>query len=253
MTNQLRLVAAVVEKRVVLLRRYWVNTLMRVVGMYATFAVVFLGGRSLGGADAEATLDVIVVGFFLFLATSAAYFDVAGSVMREAKWGTLEQLYLSPAGLGRIFSVTTVFNIALSSGLALVLLALMVVTTGRSVSVDLLTVAPLLVVTILPAIGVGYAVAGLSLLYKRLENVQQLLRFGFAGLIAAPGAAGDPLSPSSRSAPEATSSPSQCWTERDSGSFRPPNSSRCSSLAPATSSAATSSFCIWSSELATVA
>ncbi|WP_323171590.1 ABC transporter [Natrialba sp. PRR66] len=192
MTNQLRLVAAVIEKRVVLLRRYWVNTLMRVVGMYATFAVVFLGGRSLGGADAEAALDVIVVGFFLFLATSAAYFDVAGSIMREAKWGTLEQLYLSPAGLGRIFSVTTVFNIVLSSGLALVLLALMVVTTGRSVSVDLLTVAPLLVVTILPAIGVGYAVAGLSLLYKRLENVQQLLRFGFAGLIAAPGAVQGP-------------------------------------------------------------
>ncbi|ELY85309.1 hypothetical protein [Natrialba taiwanensis] len=188
MTNPSRLVAAVVEKRLVLLRRYWMNTALRVFTMYATFALVFLGGRSIGGANTDGALDITVVGFFLFLATSAAYFDVAGSVMREAQWGTLEQLYLSPAGIGRILSVEAVFNVVLSSGLALSLLAAMIVTTGRTLSIELLTIVPLLVVTILPAIGIGYVVAGLSLLYKRLENVQQLLRFGFAGLIAAPGA-----------------------------------------------------------------
>lgn len=193
MANHRRLVAAVVEKRLVLLRRYWFNTLLMLLGMYATFALVFFGGQSLGGADIERSLDIVVIGFFLFFATSAAYFDVANSVMREAKWGTLEQLYLSPYGIGRVLCVKAVSNVAISSVLAITLLGLMLLTTGRTLSVDPLTIVPLLVVTILPALGIGYVVAGLSLLYKRIENVQQLLQFGFAGLIAAPGTLQGPL------------------------------------------------------------
>ncbi|ELY27754.1 hypothetical protein C500_13936 [Natrialba magadii ATCC 43099] len=187
------LVAAVVEKQLVLLKRYWFNTLSMLLGMYAMFALVFFGGQSLGGADVESALDIVVIGFFLFLAASAAYFDVANSVMREAQWGTLEQLYLSPYGIDRVLCVKAVFNVVLSSVLAIAFLGLMLLTTSRTLSVDLLTIVPLLVVTILPAIGIGYVVAGLSLLYKRIENVQQLLQFGFAGLIAAPGAVQGPV------------------------------------------------------------
>jgi len=182
------LIAAVVEKELLILRRYWINTLMRLVGFYLFFAVIFFGGQAAGGESFDGTLDGLVVGFFLFLAVTAAYYDVAGNVMREAQWGTLEQLFMSPFGIGRVLLAKTAFNVAFSTAIAMALLAVMLVTTDRTLTVDPVTIIPLLVVTIFPAVGLGFVFAGLSLLYKRIENIQQLLQFAFIGLIAAPGA-----------------------------------------------------------------
>ncbi|MBZ6496165.1 ABC transporter [Natrinema longum] len=193
MSGHRRLLIAVFEKQLILLKRYWLNTVLMLFGVYLMFAMVFFGGQTVGGNSIDSALDTVVIGFFLFLAASAAYFDVARSIMQEAQWGTLEQLYMSPFGIGHVLGVKTVFNIVVSIGLAIGLLGLMLVTTGRSLTVDLVTIVPLLVMTILPAVGIGYFIAGLSLLYKRIENVQQLLQFGFVGLIAAPGAVQGPI------------------------------------------------------------
>ncbi|GAB7018050.1 ABC transporter [Halostagnicola bangensis] len=193
MTSHQRLLIAVFEKQFILLKRYWLNTVLMLLGVYIMFAMVFFGGQTVGGDSIDSALDSVVIGFFLFLAASAAYFDVARSIMQEAQWGTLEQLYMSPFGIGRVLGVKTIFNVVVSTGLAIGLLGLMLVTTGRSLAIDVVTIVPLLVVTILPAVGIGYFVAGLSLLYKRIENVQQLLQFGFVGLIAAPGVVQGPI------------------------------------------------------------
>lgn len=186
MSGHLGLTRAIFEKQLILLRRYWINTVMMIIGFYLFFAVIFFGGQAAAGESLDGTFDGLIVGFFLFLATTAAYFDVASNVMKEAQWGTLEQLFMSPFGIGRVMGIKTVFNVAFSTILALVLLAIMLVTTDRSLSVDVFTVVPLLVVTIFSAVGLGYIFAGLSLLYKRIENVQRLLQFAFIGLIAAP-------------------------------------------------------------------
>lgn len=180
------LARAVVDKQLILLRRYWVNTAMLLVGMYGLFAMFFYGSRAVGGAGIGDTLNGLVVGFFLLTAATAAYFDVAGNVMREAQWGTLEQLFMSPYGIGRVMAVKSAFNVTFSSVIGLVLLGIMLLTTDRALTVDVLTVVPLLVVTILSAVGIGFAFAGLSLLYKRIENVSQLMQFAFIALVAAP-------------------------------------------------------------------
>lgn len=188
MTGHLGLARAVVEKQVILLKRYWFNTAMMLVGFYLFFAIIFFGGRAAAGegANIDGTLDGLVVGFFLLTAATAAYFDVAGNVMREAQWGTLEQLFMSPFGIGRVMAIKSAFNVAFSTAIGLALLAIMLATTDRSLSVDVFTVVPIVVLTILSAVGLGFVFAGLSLLYKRIENVQQLLQFGFIALIAAP-------------------------------------------------------------------
>lgn len=187
------LARAVVEKQVILLKRYWINTAMMLVASYIFFAMIFFGGRAVGGAGIGDTLDGLVVGFFLLTAATAAYFDVAGNVMREAQWGTLEQLFMSPFGIGRVMAVKSAFNVAFSTVVGFALLALMLATTDRTLSVDPLTVVPLLVATILSAVGLGFLFAGLSLLYKRIENVSQLMQFSFIALIAAPAAVDSPL------------------------------------------------------------
>lgn len=193
MTGTGLLVRAVVEKQVILLRRYWINTAMMLVGFYLFFAMIFFGGQAVGGGSIDDTLDGLVVGFFLLTAASSAYYDVAGNVMSEAQWGTLEQLFTSPFGIGRVMSVKSAFNVAISSVVGFALLGTMLLTTDRTLSVDAFTVLPLLVVTILSAVGLGFVFAGLSLLYKRIENVQQLFQFAFIALIAAPSTVDSPI------------------------------------------------------------
>lgn len=191
MNPTLGLAVAVFEKQLILLRRYWINTAMLLVTTYIFFAMIFYGGQSVAGAAiGDGTLDGIVVGFFLFTATVSAYFGIAGNVMREAQWGTLEQLAMSPFGIGRVMAVKSVWNVSISVGIALVLLVVMLVTTDRSLHLDPVTIVVLVVLSILSVVGVGFVFAGLSLLYKRIENVSQLMQFAFIGLIATPAADG---------------------------------------------------------------
>ena len=188
--STIRLATAVFEKQLILLKRYWINTATLFITMYVFFAMIFYGGQAAAGPAIESSLDGIVVGFFLFTASVAAYFGTAQDVQHEAQWGTLEQLFMSPHGIGRVMACKSVWNVAWSVGLALVLLVVMLVTTDRGLSLDALTVTVVTVLSVLSVLGVGFLFAGLSLLYKRIENVTQLMQFAFIGLIAAPAAEG---------------------------------------------------------------
>jgi ABC-2 type transport system permease protein len=183
---------AVVYKQLLLLVRYPVNTAAQLVSIYLFFAVVFFGGRAAaasvgGGAGAMSeTFDGLIVGWFLWTMALAAYFGLAQNVTEESQWGTLEQLYMSPHGFGRVMGAKVVSNVLVSLLWGAIILALMLATTRRSLSVDLLTVLPVSVLAIMSVVGVGFVFAGLALVYKRISNVQNLVQFAIIGLIAAP-------------------------------------------------------------------
>ena len=181
-----RLTRAVFTKQLILLRRYWINTSMLLVTMYVFFAMIFYGGQAAAGPAIESSLDGIVVGFFLFTASLAAFFATAQDIQREAQWGTLEQLFMSPHGIGRVMAVKSAWNVAFSVGLSFVLLAVMLGTTDRTLSIDVLTITAITILAVASVLGIGFLFAGLSLLYKRIENVQQIMQFAFIGLIALP-------------------------------------------------------------------
>ncbi|MFC7204144.1 ABC transporter permease [Haloferax namakaokahaiae] len=180
------LVSAVARKQYILLKRYPINTVGALLGIYAFFVFIFFGGRTVAGPGFDDSLDSLIVGYFLVTMAFSAYQDLAGAVMREAQWGTLEQLYMAPLGFGRVMAAKTIVNVAFSLLWGGAILALMLVTTGSSISVDVLTVVPLGAFALASVVGVGFAMAGLALLYKRVNSIFGLLQFGFVGLAAAP-------------------------------------------------------------------
>jgi ABC-2 type transport system permease protein len=185
-TRYRTLFRAVAYKRAILLIRYPVNTLSTLVSIYAVFALIFFGGRAVAGPELTGSLDGIVVGFFLFTMTIVAFSSLAWDMTREAQWGTLEQLFMSPYGFGRVVVTKVIVNVGFSLLWGAVILALMLVTTDRSLTVDVVTVVPIAVLALASAVGVGFVFAAMALLYKRVENVFQLVQWGFIGLIAAP-------------------------------------------------------------------
>lgn len=180
------LVKVSVYKQLILLLRYPVNTASQFLTLIILFALIFFGGQAVAGAALTDTLDGIIVGFFLFTLAMTAYSGLAWNVTREAQWGTLERLVMSPHGFGTVMGVKTVVNVCMSFLWSAILLLVMMVMTGRWLTVDPVTIVPLLILTVMSVLGIGLLFAGLALVYKRIENLFQLVQFVFIGLIAAP-------------------------------------------------------------------
>lgn len=177
---------ATLRKKVILLVRYPVNTLSQLGTILIVFLVLFFGGRAVAPAALDDTLSGIIVGYLLWTLSIVAYSGLAWNVTREAQWGTLEQLYMSPFGFGAVMLVQTVVNLLESLLWGTAVLLFMMGVTGRWLTVDVLTVVPLGLLAIGPVVGIGLVFAGLAIRFKRIENALQIVQFLFIGLIAAP-------------------------------------------------------------------
>lgn len=176
----------VVKKRVLMTKRYWVNFVGQIVAFMLVFVAVFFGGMELAGDRFGDHLGGIMVGFFLWYMALTAYTGLANWLMGEARMGTLEQLYLSSFGLGRLNVVNVVVNIGMAIFWGTVTLVLMLVITREPLHIDPVTVVPLILFTLLAPVGLGFAMAGLALLFKQISSLFQLMRFALLGFIALP-------------------------------------------------------------------
>lgn len=184
--SRLALVSVIVRKQLILLVRYPVNTATNFLQLALIFGVIFFGGRAVAGPTITDSLGGIIVGLFLWTLAIIAFSGLAWNVTREAQWGTLERLFMSPNGFGLVMVTKMAVNVLLSFFWGFLLLLLMMVVSGEWLTVDPLTVLPLGLLTLGSISGIGFLFAGLALLYKRIENAFQLLQFVFVGLIAAP-------------------------------------------------------------------
>jgi ABC-2 type transport system permease protein len=193
------MLAAVLYKRALLIVRYPVNTFASLVSMYIFWAFIFFGGREAAtrmGNSPQAltpTLEGLIVGWFLWTMSIIAYASLSQNVTREASWGTLEQLYMSPYGFGAVMASMVVANLLQSLVWGGAILALMLLSTGQGLTMDLLTIIAVSVLTLLSVVGIGFLFAGLALVYKRIGNISQLMTFVIVGLIAAPATGLSPL------------------------------------------------------------
>lgn len=182
----LALLSVVLRKQLTLLVRYPVNTATRFLTLIILFGLILFGGEAVVGAAITDSIAGIIVGFFIWTLAIIAFSGLAWNVTREAQWGTLERLFLSPHGFGTVMVVKMVVNVLLSFLWGFAVLLVMMVISGRWLTIDPLTVVPLMILTLGSICGLGLLFAGLALLYKRIENLFQLVQFGFVGLIAAP-------------------------------------------------------------------
>lgn len=180
---------AIFTRFLIELKRYPFNTLSSLVTIYLIFFLLFLGARYVQGFGVSVfgeDLEALVVGFLVWTFAILAYSDLSWEIMREAQQGTLEQLYMCPFGFGFV-SISWVLSSFLVSFLFEgVLLLLMMITTGKFLLLPLGTLIPLLFLTLAPIYGVGFLMAGLALVFKRIQAFFQILQFAFVPLLFLP-------------------------------------------------------------------
>ncbi len=180
---------AVLTRFFIELKRYPFNTLSGLATLYLIFLLLFAGARYAQGLGVNLfgeSLEGLVVGFLVWTFAIAAYSDLSWELMREAQQGTLEQLYMCPLGF-RFVTLSWIAGSFLTSlVMVAALLGLMMVTTGHFLRLPLGTLLPLLFLTLAPVYGIGFLMAGLALVYKRIQAFFQVLQFVFVALVALP-------------------------------------------------------------------
>ena len=178
---------AVVGKTLVEMKRYLFNSISGLVTMYIVFLLLFFGARSLNLPFSTGSgLEGLVVGYLVWMMSIIAYQDLAYTIANEAEVGTLEQLFLSPTGFAWVGGSQMIGSFLTNLGMSSLVLLSMMLTTGRWLHLDVLSLLPLIPITVAAAYGLGFILAGLAVVFKRIQALFQILTFGLVVFVAAP-------------------------------------------------------------------
>jgi ABC-2 type transport system permease protein len=184
----LRAMRALLWMSVIEQRRYAFNAVMRLIAVYAFFFMLFMGARVTLGSTAGYgdSLASLVVVMLVFMMAQRAYQDHSTRLNAEAMQGTLEQLAMSRVGLSQVLVYNLLVMTVVQLGFNAVFVVMMMATTGQWLHLDVLSIVPLLLVSILAVHGLGLAMGGLTLLFKRVGATAAIFQYVFLMLVAVP-------------------------------------------------------------------
>jgi ABC-2 type transport system permease protein len=180
------LAKAVLYREYLLFVRYPANALGGIVVSVFFFGLLFYGGRMIAGQALTDTIEGIIVGYFLWSLSTGAYQGIYQDIGSEVQWGTLERHVMTPFGFAPVALLKGVAKLVRGFLISTVVLAAMLLMTGRTLELPVVTIVVLASLAITSVLGIGFAAGGVTVLYKRISNWLGLLQFLFIVLISAP-------------------------------------------------------------------
>lgn len=181
------LLRANMRKEYIEMKRYLPNTIAMLFTFYVIFLGMFVGIQVIGDPHTQDmnTQYMIVNYIFWFLGLFVMQ-NIGYHLTNEAMRGTLEQLYMSPLGMWRILTARLISITLINFIIIIFLLYAAMLTTGQWLNVDIISILPILVITLISMFGVGLMVAGLSIIWKQVQSLLQVLQFVIAALTFVP-------------------------------------------------------------------
>lgn len=179
----LNLLKANMRKEYIELKRYLPNTIAMLLTFYIIFLGMFAGIHFIGDPSTQdVNIQYVIVNYIFWFLTMMVVNNVGWEITNEAMRGTLEQLSMSPMGIWRIM-VTRLFSSTLLNFIMIIaLLYLSMMTTGQWLNIDVIAILPILILTLISMFGVGFMIAGMSIILKQVQAFLQILQFILAGL-----------------------------------------------------------------------
>lgn len=177
---------AMLKKEVILMRRYFVNSIGGIITIYFIFMLMFWGYTGLAGAgvDLGTAVDNLVVGYVTWLMLMLAYQTIPQTILQEAQEGTLEQLYMSPLGFVTLGTFKLISAMVTDMVIVATMLLLTITTTGASLNIDILALLPFMVLALAGVSGLGFFFGGITMLFKRIQSYLQIIQYALIFLVA---------------------------------------------------------------------
>ncbi len=168
--------------------RYLFNFVSAMITMFLVFLFLFYGVKTVGGGALVlgGTLEALFTGYITWMIVTISFQDLAYNVANEAQTGTLEQLYITPAGYKCLAFFLQTFNAVMNLFFVLVISLFLMLATGQRLNLDLASILPVFLAIYIQGCGLGFALAGLALIFKRVQSFFQVITFGVIGLFAVP-------------------------------------------------------------------
>ena len=180
------LARAVLYREYLIFVRYPANAIGGIVIALFFFGVLFYGGQMVAGQALTDSIEGIIVGYFLWTLSVGAYSSISNDISSEVQWGTLERHVMTPFGFAPVALLKGVAKIVRTFLTSTIILAVMILLTGTTLQLHLLTILVVATLSIVSVLGLGLAAGGVTVLYKQIGNWLNLLQFGFIVLISAP-------------------------------------------------------------------
>jgi ABC-2 type transport system permease protein len=151
----------------------------------ATFAV---GGEAVGLAETTGTTDLagyLFLGMLALTLAQAGFWDVAFSVKTELDAGTLEPAWLTPTRRETFVIGQTIAGMIMAAVTTGVLIAVGVLVFGASLVPQLAIAIPVLALTSVGVMGIGYLIAAIVLRMRDANFFVDAADFMFVGLSGA--------------------------------------------------------------------
>lgn len=182
-----RLLMAELRRTFAIFRRYPSEALVGVLTLGVMFGLFILGVQYVSGPVASfgSRLDSIIMGYVLWSLTLMTLSDAGYGVQMEAQMGTLEQVYQSPFGPIRILLARAVASQLLYLLLNVLVLTALLLMTGRTLTFEPIIILPT-VSLLMGATGLGFTMAGLAIIFKRVDQVLQVAQYLLLFLVIMP-------------------------------------------------------------------
>jgi len=191
-----RAALAIARKELRITLRYRLNAVNRVaqpiyqvlipgILLGATFAV---GGEAVGLAESAGTTDIVgylFLGMLALTLASAGFWDVAFSVKTELDAGTLEPAWLTPTRRETFVVGQTLAGLALATVTTGLLLVVGIFVFGAELAPQLAIALPILALTSIGVLGIGYLVAAIVLRMRDANFFVDAADFLFVALSGA--------------------------------------------------------------------
>lgn len=169
------------------LRRYLPNTIAVIITFYIIFLGLFLGIKVIGDSGTEDyNVQYMIVSYIFWFMATMVLQHIGGQITSEAMRGTLEQLYMSPLGVWRIMAARLISSLIMYFIIISILLYFTMLTTNQWLNIDVFSLFPIMFLTFISMCGVGYMIAGISIIWKQIGAFLQIIQFIIAGLAVVP-------------------------------------------------------------------
>lgn len=179
--------AAEIRRVLIVARRYPVQTFSGTLTMVVVFSMLLAGSRYLAGPFVvdQSRQGALVVGLALWNLLILSLGEISGGIQSEAQIGTLEHLFLASQSLLRVMIFRAMAIELLFVLLNCVVLMLIALITGTTISISAMVPIPLLA-ALMAANGIGLALGAAAILWKRVGSVLSLVQFFIAGIVVPP-------------------------------------------------------------------